>query len=205
MNRYLARCVNSVLCSNSSVGMPHTTSTKQKSALKIRDQHKMAEQDNYIETQKRLDELRDQLERLESLRSVLGDTLTDQKKDELQNQIQSLIDTGGGAVIAGNVKAGGKFVGRDDRSVVVKVDVHQVVMESPDGHRSVISTDEAPLETLTRAYYRSLAQECARLPLGTVDPRYVRTSFREDGTPQGRLHQPGVVSAVRDAGEDDRR
>jgi hypothetical protein len=67
-----------------------------------------------------LAQLRDQLAKLKALRGVLGDALTDQKKAELESRIQTLIDTGGGALIAGDVEvARGDFVGRDKWQVIL--------------------------------------------------------------------------------------
>jgi hypothetical protein len=67
-----------------------------------------------------LAQLRDQLAKLKALRGVLGDALTDQKKAELESRIQTLIDTGGGALIAGDVEVDrGDFVGRDKWQVIL--------------------------------------------------------------------------------------
>jgi energy-coupling factor transporter ATP-binding protein EcfA2 len=66
------------------------------------------------DVQEQIAELEDQIRKLESLRSVLGDDITDQKKAELATQLR-LIQTGGGSLVAGDVSTGGgKFVGRDD-------------------------------------------------------------------------------------------
>lgn len=64
-----------------------------------------------------LTELRDQLAKLESLRGLLGDDVTDQKEAELEARIQSQIDTGGGAFVVGDVEAGEDFVGRDKTTI----------------------------------------------------------------------------------------
>jgi hypothetical protein len=67
-----------------------------------------------------LAQLRDQLAKLKALRGVLGDALTDQKKAELESRIQTLVDTGGGALIAGDVEVDrGDFVGRDKWQVIL--------------------------------------------------------------------------------------
>ena len=65
------------------------------------------------------------------------------------------IDTGGGALVAGNVSTGGgPFIGRD----------------------LIINNAEAPPEDLLQAYYRAVAADCRRLPLGVIDTEFVRTS-----------------------------
>ena len=58
------------------------------------------------DTQKQIAELGEKLARLESLRPDLGDAVTDKTKAELASQLRALIQTGGGAVVAGDVKAG---------------------------------------------------------------------------------------------------
>ena len=69
------------------------------------------------EVEAQLAELRDQLSRLESLRGLLGDELTDGKRAELEGRIRALIETGGGAVIAGDVETGGGEVVEGDQHI----------------------------------------------------------------------------------------
>jgi hypothetical protein len=102
--------------------------------------------------------LEKQIEQLEALRSVLGDALTDAKKAELKDRLRALIETAGGAVILRDVQAGRDVVGRDRIEVNVAL--------APQG----------PPEPLLAAYYRSLADECRRLPLGVIDTQFVRTA-----------------------------
>lgn len=95
---------------------------------------------------------------------------------------QTNIDTGGGAYIGGTVTTGGgKFVGRDDRSqvggdraVVIGGDARHVMTITGDGNQVAVLVDQVSTEDLLRGYYRALAQECRRLPLGVVDPRFVQ-------------------------------
>ncbi len=70
------------------------------------------------------------------------------------------IASGGGAVVMGNLTVGGDFTGRD--SIRIEGDAYFGVPEAG-----------AKPADLLRAYYRHLATECARLPLGVVDPRFV--------------------------------
>jgi formylglycine-generating enzyme required for sulfatase activity/energy-coupling factor transporter ATP-binding protein EcfA2 len=49
-----------------------------------------------------------------------------------------------------------------------------------DGNRVNISPEDVPVDTLLTAYYRSLAAECSRLPLGVIDVEFVRTSRKGD-------------------------
>ena len=57
------------------------------------------------------------------------------------------------------VKERAKFVGRDDYSTTF-----------------IANPDQYPPEELLQAYYRSLAAECSRLPLGIIDTQFIRTS-----------------------------
>ena len=102
--------------------------------------------------------LEKQIERLEALRTVLGDALTDAKKAELKDRLRALIETEGGAVIAGPVAAGRDFVGRDKYEINLAIGPHD------------------PPDRILVAYHRSLAAECRRLPLGVIDTRFVRAA-----------------------------
>jgi hypothetical protein len=91
------------------------------------------------------------------------------------------INTGGGAIVAGNANAGRDFVGRDkilaasgDRSVVIGGDASGVFIITGDGISETRPADSVPPAVLLRAYYLSLAGECRQLPLGVVDPRFLR-------------------------------
>ena len=112
----------------------------------------------------RVADLKDKLLKLEDLRSLLGDEMTEQKAAELNAELQLLIETAGGAVVGGNVNtAGGDFVGRDQWRVYVS----NFYANTP--------ADQVPVDVLLAAYQRSLAAECSRLPLGIIDTEFVRT------------------------------
>ena len=115
------------------------------------------------DVQAQLIQLRDQLANLESLRTLLGDGLTDQKKAELETQVQALLDTGGGALITGKVSVrDGDFAGRDKWQIIL-------------GDQYVgLSPDQVDPDVLLQAYLRALTAECSRLPLGVVDPRFLQ-------------------------------
>ncbi len=93
------------------------------------------------------------------------------------------IETSGGAVVFGDVTVQGGFVGRDritltvagERAVVVGGDARGLIAITGDGNRIIIPPDQAPPEALLEAYLRALAQECQRLPLGHIDPRFFQT------------------------------
>lgn len=117
--------------------------------------------------QAQVNEIRTQLLGLEALRKVLGDPLTDAKKAELTAQLEEasrrLVQTSGGAMVGGNVEVrGGTFVGRD-----------QILL----GNQYVgVPPDQVPPAVWLAAYYRALANECRRLPLGVIDVKFVQTS-----------------------------
>ena len=48
----------------------------------------------------------------------------------------------------------------------------ELIIITGDGNRVTLSSDEVPLEQQLQAYYRSLAIECSRLPLGVVEPNF---------------------------------
>ncbi|RMF30508.1 MAG: hypothetical protein D6759_11830, partial [Chloroflexi bacterium] len=135
--------------------------------------------------QEELDELRRKLESLESLRDVLGDEAVARARAELESRIRALVETGGGAIVTGDVQTAGDFVGRDQvtitvggqRAVVVGGDARGLIAVTGDGSRVIVAPDRVPPEALEAAYLRSLAQECRRLPLGVVDPRFLRTDL----------------------------
>jgi formylglycine-generating enzyme required for sulfatase activity len=111
--------------------------------------------------QQQIAELRRKIESLELLRSTLDKDAYQKAKTDLEAQLRPLIDTAGGAAIFGDVKVdhGGRFVGRDDYSTTI--------IEHPEQY--------SPEDLLT-FYYRALANECRRLPLGVIDTQFIRTS-----------------------------
>jgi len=133
--------------------------------------------------QDRLDDLRRKLESLESLRDVLGDEQVEKAKAELKSRIRALVQTSGGAFVAGDVEVVGDFIGRDkvtitvagERAVVIGGDAQGLIAVTGDGNRITVAPDQVPPEALEAAYLRSLARECQRLPLGVVDPRFLQT------------------------------
>ena len=104
-----------------------------------------------IETQ--LDELREQLAKLESLRDLLGDEVTDEKAAKLESEIQALVETGGGAFVAQTVEvrdgAGGEVI--YDREYPLDTteifDWYQYFFEPSVQLGSVVMTDIPPYST----------------------------------------------------------
>ncbi len=103
-------------------------------------------------------------------------------------QITLTINSGGGAVVMGNLTVGGDFTGRDRYDI------------AGDAYFGV-SPDDAPPADLLRAYYRHLAAECARLPLGVVDPRFVKPGSSDEVPLQAVYVDLDVVAPVRAAEE----
>ena len=136
-----------------------------------------------------LAELREQLAKLESLRPLLGDTLTDQKRAELQIRIQALVDTGGGAFVAQGVEVNhGDFVGHDKWQVWVD----KLYLNRP--------ADQVPPDALLQAYLRAVAAECSRLPLGVVDPRFLQADPRAPVSLSNVYVDLDVVAPLREEG-----
>ncbi|HHH41169.1 MAG TPA: hypothetical protein ENK56_04110, partial [Chloroflexi bacterium] len=127
--------------------------------------------------------LRQKLESLESLRDVLGDEAVEEAKAALEARLRA-VETGGGAVVAGDVQvAGGDFIGRDKvtvtingkRAVIVGGDARGLIAVTGDENRITISPEQVSARVLEAAYLRSLASDCQRLPLGVVDPGFLPT------------------------------
>ncbi|MBN1137953.1 MAG: SUMF1/EgtB/PvdO family nonheme iron enzyme [Anaerolineae bacterium] len=101
------------------------------------------------------------------------------------------IETGGGAYFAGSVDNRGILVGRDQviqgdwiEGDKVMGSKWQVVL----GDQYIgMSLDQVAPETLLEAYLRWLADDCRRLPLGVVDPRFVRAGS-ESPVPLDRVY-----------------
>lgn len=67
-----------------------------------------------------------------------------------------------------------------------------------------IGTAEAPPDTLLAAYYRDLAAECSRLPLGVVDPRFAEPGADTEVSLPSVYTDLHVVSVPRTEGEEER-
>ncbi len=108
------------------------------------------------------------------------------------------IDTGGGAYIGGSVTlGGGDFTGRDrtaqasDRGVVIGGNASGVTILTGDGNKISVSAGQVDPLALLHSYYRSLAEECRRLPLGIGrSPLCPARSDRRSLAGRG-LHRPG--------------
>ena len=161
---------------------------------------------------KEIERLRQKLRSLETLREDFGNDTVDAKRREIEARIDSLIQTSGGSVVAGSVETdGGDFIGRDqlraggERSTVIGGDAQHLVLVSGDGNQVRISTDQAAPDILLAAYYRDLAAECSRLPLGIVDPRFARPGTESEVPLPSVYTDLHVVAVPREEGEDERR
>jgi len=129
-----------------------------------------------------ISKLKEQIESLEKLRGVLGDDVIEAKLSELKLQLGQLIQTQGGAYVAGSVDTrGGDFIGRDkilanlaEGAVIIGGNAQGVIVVTGDGNTITVAADGLDPETLLQAYYRALANECSRLPLGVVDPQFAQ-------------------------------
>ena len=121
-------------------------------------------------------QLQAQMQALEVLRSRLGDALVNQLQAELTAQQHALL-TGSGAIAQGagaQAASGGSVVAEKIYGDVTIFNfpwqrwVSAVYEKAPVGR--------VPLDVLQAAYLRALAEECSRLPLGVMDPKWVRTT-----------------------------
>jgi predicted NACHT family NTPase len=151
-----------------------------------------------------LTRLREQLAQLEAVRDLLGDAAIAPKQAELEGRLQALLNTAGGAVVSGSVTTtGGDFTGRDwsarasDRGAVIGGDARGVLMVTGDGNTITLPVDQVEPLALLHGYYRSLAEECRRLPLGSVDPRFVQPGQKGEVSLAEVYTDLDVVAAVR--------
>lgn len=160
-------------------------------------------------------------EQIEGLRRKLSAYRTLQELGEDHSQeiqaaeaeLQALIiQTEGGAVIGGDVHTGGgPFVGRDqilatlaDGSVIIGGNAQGVIVITGDNNQVTLAAEQVPLNTLLQMYYRSLALECSRLPLGIVDAKFNNSSsFRQDEVSLSQVYTDlDVVSPPADESQD---
>jgi len=69
--------------------------------------------------QARIAELQEKIASLENLRDIIDDETVYQSQTELQSELDTLIQTEGGAVVAGDVDTGGGDFVRRDNNVTV--------------------------------------------------------------------------------------
>jgi len=130
--------------------------------------------------QEQIEKLRKKIESYRALQEDLGETAK-QKIVELEEELQALIQTEGGAFIAGDVQTGGgAFIGRDqvlatlaDRSIIIGGNASGLIVITGDGNQITLSPDQVSPSVILQAYYRALMLECRRLPLGVVDPNFM--------------------------------
>jgi formylglycine-generating enzyme required for sulfatase activity len=79
--------------------------------------------------------------------------------------------------VAGDKVAGHKILATlQDGSQLIGGNVHGLTVITPNGLQVSLAPGDVPPETLLAAYYRSLAGEACRLPLGVIDVEYMRAS-----------------------------
>jgi hypothetical protein len=163
-------------------------------------------------------EIESQLRQLKGLRGVLGDEITDQKVVELEARLKTLhqgAEGDHGATGRGEIEApgsrgpgartsisGGTLQGpvlSGQFAAPVDFSQHYHVM----GARIDAARDEPDI--LLQAYYRDLAAECSRLPLGVVDPRFAQPGAAAEVSLPSVYTDLHVVSIPRAGDEDERR
>ena len=126
------------------------------------------------DTQKQIAEIQAKLQKLEDLRQDLGNELTDQKKAALEAQRRTLIQTGGGALVAGNVSLqGGAFIGRD------QVTVQPGGVHAPGATFVLTGKPEQDRALLERRYLEWVFGKSAPLQLRGIDPRAISVTRGE--------------------------
>ena len=127
------------------------------------------------ELQAQLAQLQAEIQALELLRSRLGDALVNQQQAELTQQHALL--TGSGAIAQGSgaqAASGGSVIAETIEGDVTIIRNQWQVWVSPVYSQAPVT--KVPLDVLQAAYLRALADECRRLPLGILDPQWVRSA-----------------------------
>ncbi|MEI2690756.1 MAG: SUMF1/EgtB/PvdO family nonheme iron enzyme [Anaerolineae bacterium] len=120
--------------------------------------------------------------------------------------VQQIV-TGGGALTLGNVSTGGgPFIGRDQIYVTIAENVYIVggdanglIVANAVGERRRLPLDQAPPGKLLEFYYRWLAVECRRLPLGVIDSDWLGGEQQTVPLPDVYVDMDVIPSAPREA------
>ena len=115
--------------------------------------------------------LRQQLDSLETLRTLLGEETFQEKRAELLARLEGIEQTP-------HPESRPKSDGPDDveqiiqsRQVQIDADAFGNIIITGDNNQVTLSPDQAPA-VLLRLYYKFLAAECSRLPLGLVNEEF---------------------------------
>ena len=127
------------------------------------------------ETHRQIDELNRMIQQIEQQRAMLGEDVALPALARLHSEVARLGQ--------GQAPAPAPAAQLSDaldpleailsaRSVTISGDAQGNVIITGDGNTISLPPDQVPPAALLRAYYRSLAAECSRLPLGLVDPEF---------------------------------
>jgi len=162
--------------------------------------------------QEQIEQLRKRLESILHVQDLIPNA-TEQieaLKKELAEKEASLIQTEGGAFVAGDVNTnGGDFVGRDKienvlnaRVVNFQKDANGNIVMIGDNNRVIVSANEAPALMLRR-YTIALARECQKLPLGLLGEQFAVPGAEQKITLKNVYTDLDVTAPPRPEDEDD--
>ncbi len=127
-----------------------------------------------------LAELRQKLVSLESLRNLMNPEEFARIREELERQLlvlssehHELLTTEPAEQQA--IATGDILIAQGQRAIVIGSDTRGIIAITGDGTQLHLHPDQVPIEALLQAYFRSLVNECRQLPLGIVDPRFLRS------------------------------
>ncbi len=132
---------------------------------------------------------------LQSLRAMIAQLAAANAGEEVleplrrsEAQLQQQINSGGGAVIGGDVSTGGApFIGHDQIYVTIAQnlyliggDTHGLIVANAVGEKQRVPLEQVQTDELLAFYYRWLAAECRRLPLGIIDTRWLDSGEQQN-------------------------
>ncbi|MCB1809907.1 MAG: NACHT domain-containing protein, partial [Candidatus Competibacteraceae bacterium] len=145
-------------------------------------------------------EIEAQLQLLDSLAGQLPADAYQARKAELEAQLQDFANSADGS---GQPQT--QTTAFNNRSVTIGGEVKDSVIVTADGVIvQRVPADTADIALLQEAYYRCLAHECSRLPLGDIDPKFDKPGM-DDGVRLAKVYTDlHVVNPVRHEDDDER-
>lgn len=160
------------------------------------------------DVQKRLDQIADNIHRLENVRDLLGSAVVDPQIASLraeQAELEAKLREPGGSSLASAPNLDPFVQGIATRSVTIEGNASNMIIVVGEGNRLEVSGEQIG-DLFLRGYLRALAEECSHLPLGIIDPRLAPSPLQQDTLRLADVYTDlDVISAPNDGTEDHRR
>ena len=145
--------------------------------------------------------IQEQLHSLETLRALLGEDTYEEKRAELLAQLEGAEKTSQPESPATSGTSDEVNQIFQSRQVNIAEDASGNIIVTGDNNQIMLAPDQAPA-ILLRLYYKSLAAECSRLPLGLVNEEFTVSGTDSQLTLQNIYTSLDVVSPPRLAPEE---